>query len=379
MLKMALLLSDLCTMKRRNAIAGLFLAAGILCLLNLDELSGGQSRPALQRDRDFEKIENSIIVHGITKEEVEEESAPEAEGAAPGRIVYDNFFDAHGPEETEIDAHALFKAEFNRYRRKDPRWHLSKYIIRRGDNLWSIAKRFNTDHRLIIKANDIRDPDMLKMGKTIMVPNREGVRYRIKKNDTLMGIASAFSTNEGRIRRHNGISGNRILAGADIFIPDARPVVKKSAPREQPKAVEARAAVEHEETPRPRRMFLWPVKGRITSSFGSRISPISGRRSFHTGMDIGCSMDTPVKAASAGKVIFSGWKEIFGNMVILKHDRGFITVYAHNKKLLVQENEKVRAGQVIARSGTTGASTGPHLHFEVRKHLTPLNPIRFLR
>ncbi|HQP49609.1 MAG TPA: M23 family metallopeptidase, partial [Spirochaetota bacterium] len=80
-----------------------------------------------------------------------------------------------------------------------------------------------------------------------------------------------------------------------------------------------------------------------------------------------------------GKVIFSGWKDIYGNMIILKHDDGFITVYAHNKKNLVSENDMVTRGDTIALSGMTGFVTGPHLHYEIRKHLTPLNPGRFLR
>ncbi|MCX7679422.1 MAG: M23 family metallopeptidase [Spirochaetes bacterium] len=130
---------------------------------------------------------------------------------------------------------------------------------------------------------------------------------------------------------------------------------------------------------RSRKIFNWPVKGEITSSFGSRISPISGKRGFHTGLDIGCPMDSPVKAAADGKVIFSGWKEIYGNMIILKHTDGYITVYGHNRENLVKEGDVVKAGDVIGKSGTTGASTGPHVHFEIRKHLTPLNPLRFLR
>jgi murein DD-endopeptidase MepM/ murein hydrolase activator NlpD len=96
-------------------------------------------------------------------------------------------------------------------------------------------------------------------------------------------------------------------------------------------------------------------------------------------MDIGCPIDTPVKAAASGKVIYSGWKDIFGNMVIIKHDRGYISVYAHNKTNIVREDDLVKAGDIIARSGMTGSVTGPHLHFEIRKHLTPLNPRRFLR
>ena len=335
--------------------------------------AGDQARLPVARDTNFEKLENSIIINGIVEDAGQARVETDTE---EGRIIIDDNFLA---EETAVDkspADSRFEREFGDLRRKDARWHLTRYRIRTGDNLWSIARRYNIDHRLIIKANGINNPDMLGRGKIILVPNREGVRYRIRKNDTLAAIARRHSVSPGTIRSHNGIATARIVAGRSIFIPDARPERRKERvdrPAREPQAIAA-------DEERPARLwFRWPLSGRITSSFGMRTSPISGKRSFHTGMDIGCSMETPVKAAAAGKVIFSGWKDVFGNTVIIRHRDGYISVYAHHKTNAVQENDTVKAGDVIARSGTSGASTGPHLHFEIRKHLTPLNPRRFLR
>ncbi len=349
-------------------------AVVIFCIIGIGELSGNASSNTPRHDSDFEKIENAIIIHGITAEEEPEEPVHKE---SQGKIVYDDRFSDSLESTNVVQPKNTFMKELNLLRQKDRSWHLSKYTIRKGDNLWSIARRFKIDHKLIIKANDISNPHMLSAGKQILVPNREGVKHKIMRKDSLSSIAAAYGVSVHKIRRHNNIAGNTIRIGEVLFIPDAHPIKKKKAEMIIPRRAPASVAKAREE--RPRKIFLWPVYGRITSSFGRRISPISGKRSFHTGLDIGCPMDTPVKAAADGKVIFSGWKEIFGNMIIIKHDEGFITVYAHHKENLAKENDVVKAGDVIARSGTTGASTGPHLHFEIRKHLTPLNPIRLLR
>lgn len=360
-------------MKRPIIVITGIIAIVILGIIGIGELAGNASSGTPRHDSDFEKIENAIIIHGITaEEEPEEPNRPESQG----KIVYDDRFSDSLEKKIVRQPKKPFMQEFDLMRRKDRSWHLSEYTIRQGDNLWSIARKFKIDHRLIIKANDISNPNMLGAGKQILVPNREGVKHKIMRKDSLTSIAAAYGVSVQKIRQHNNIAGNTIRVGEVLFIPDAHPLKKKVeriAPRQAPTSV----AKEQEE--RPRKIFQWPVEGRITSSFGRRISPISGKRSFHTGLDIGCPMDTPVKAAADGKVIFSGWKEIFGNMIIIKHDDGFISVYGHHRENIAKEDDEVKAGDVIARSGTSGASTGPHLHFEIRKHLTPLNPIRFLR
>lgn len=120
--------------------------------------------------------------------------------------------------------------------------------------------------------------------------------------------------------------------------------------------------------------FIRPVSGEITSGFGYRMHPIFKVVRFHTGIDIACSYGTPIRAAGSGTVVFSGWRRAYGLTVIIDHGNGVATLYAHCSRVYVSEGEKVEAGQVIAEVGSTGLSTGPHLHFEVRRYGTPINP-----
>jgi len=123
----------------------------------------------------------------------------------------------------------------------------------------------------------------------------------------------------------------------------------------------------------------WPIKGTINSGFGLRIHPISGGRISHSGMDIGAAIGTPIKATADGIVSFSSWHNDSGNIVVLEHGRGFTTVYAHNKENQVKVGQKVKRGQTVAVSGSTGATTGPHLHYEVWKNKRPIDPASFLK
>ena len=118
--------------------------------------------------------------------------------------------------------------------------------------------------------------------------------------------------------------------------------------------------------------LLWPVDGQVTSKFGPRGA------SFHDGLDIASPLGTPILAAASGEVIYNGALRGYGNIVIVRHRDGYVTVYAHTQKNLVQEGESVRRGQAIARVGQTGRASGPHVHFEVRKDNLARNPLRYL-
>ena len=124
--------------------------------------------------------------------------------------------------------------------------------------------------------------------------------------------------------------------------------------------------------------FIWPVKGPITSPFGPRINPYTHQHSFHTGIDIGVPYGTPIHAADGGTVIFAGWNVAYGNMTVIDHGGGFSTMYAHQSKQIVGVGDHVTQGQIIGYIGTTGWSTGPHLHFEIRMNGTPVNPMKYL-
>lgn len=123
----------------------------------------------------------------------------------------------------------------------------------------------------------------------------------------------------------------------------------------------------------PKNLSL-PVKGQITSRFGLRIDPIDGKLRHHNGIDIAVPKGTKVNPVLPGKVIYSGYSNGYGNCVIIEHEGGIQTVYAHNSKNLVKVGDIVSKDDVIALSGATGRTTGPHLHFEVRKQGVPLNP-----
>ena len=122
--------------------------------------------------------------------------------------------------------------------------------------------------------------------------------------------------------------------------------------------------------------YIWPASGRINSYFGGR--HIFGSYSYHSGIDIKVSYGQAIKAADGGTVTFSGWKGTYGKLVIIKHDNGTLTYYAHNSSLLVSAGDKVYQGQTIAKGGSTGRSTGNHCHFEIRIKGSAVNPLNYL-
>lgn len=126
--------------------------------------------------------------------------------------------------------------------------------------------------------------------------------------------------------------------------------------------------------------FTWPSDSstRITSSYGYRTHPISGKQSLHRGIDIGAALGSNVLAAESGTVVTAGWNNSYGYYITINHGSGLVTLYAHNSKLLVSKGDKVTKGQVIAKCGSTGNSTGPHIHFEVQLNGALQNPMNYL-
>ena len=123
---------------------------------------------------------------------------------------------------------------------------------------------------------------------------------------------------------------------------------------------------------------IWPVNGTITSNFGYRGNPIGGGTGYHEGLDIAVDYGTPVRATDSGKVTMAGWVDGYGNLVEIDHGGGFVTRYGHNSMLLVVVGQEVRTGDIVALAGSTGRSTGPHCHYEVRVNGTPTDPLLFL-
>jgi murein DD-endopeptidase MepM/ murein hydrolase activator NlpD len=123
----------------------------------------------------------------------------------------------------------------------------------------------------------------------------------------------------------------------------------------------------------------WPTDGHITSPYGWRVDPMTGGREFHGGVDIAAEPGEPVRATADGIVSFAGWSGNNGNLVVIEHGMGFQTFYAHNRKVIVKMGQKVKRGQIISYMGSTGRSTGPHVHYEIWHDGRSVNPAKYLK
>ncbi len=207
-----------------------------------------------------------------------------------------------------------------------------------------------------------------------------GVYYRIKPGDTLFGISRKYGTSVDKIKETNNIGDEtRLSVGTYIFIPDTKgpiPVTETvSAPSQtktEDRATPGTITPDRSPAKGAPSKFIWPVEGVVTSPFGNRWG------NMHEGIDIGAPEGTPVFASAAGKVIFSGERGAYGLIVIIEHPGDWYTIYAHNSKNLVGQGATVKQGDKIALVGQTGRATGPHLHFEIRQGVKPLDPQKYL-
>ncbi|HJQ82867.1 MAG TPA: LysM peptidoglycan-binding domain-containing M23 family metallopeptidase [Candidatus Binatia bacterium] len=198
-----------------------------------------------------------------------------------------------------------------------------------------------------------------------------GLRHRVQRGESLYRIGKAYGVSPEALARVNGIKDpGRIEVGQVVVIPHARrelPVELITPER----ARDDRPAPP--ELPRGPSPFVWPVEaGLVTSRFGPR------GESHHDGIDISTPEGTPVRAARAGRVLYSDRLRGYGNLIIVAHDQGYATVYAHNRDNRARAGSEVRQGDVIAVVGRTGKTSGPNLHFEVRKDNVARNPLYFL-
>jgi murein DD-endopeptidase MepM/ murein hydrolase activator NlpD len=186
------------------------------------------------------------------------------------------------------------------------------------------------------------------------------------KVDTLVRLKAAQEDLYARLQAHQEKLNSRIDSLEEIS-------AKKEA---QLRAFIRRSSLPgHVPIPRSAGAYIYPVNGPITSYYGYRVHPITGSTRLHTGMDFGVGYGVPILAADNGVVIHSGWYGGYGNTVIVDHGGGFTTLYAHASSLSVNVGQTVSQGQTVSRVGSTGMSTGPHLHFEVRYHGNPINPM----
>jgi len=208
--------------------------------------------------------------------------------------------------------------------------------------------------------------------------------HEVQRGDTLWGLVEDHLRAQGRanptpeaiqrgvqrVAEANGISDpNLIFVGQRVDLS----ALGKSSP-----SITSRAQTKAEPSLEVSLAGLLGGDGRLSSGFGPRNDPINGRRAEHRGVDIAARRGTSVHPLMAGAVTFSGWQRGYGNVVILRHADGIETVYAHNRENLVRQGDTVDESTVLARVGSTGRATGPHLHFEVREHGRQVDPMAYM-
>lgn len=242
---------------------------------------------------------------------------------------------------------------------------ISVYVVRPGDTLSVIGKMFDVSVNTIIWANNLKGVNDISVGDTLIILPVSGIKRTIVKGDTLKSIARKYSADANEIAQFNGLDPAEPLAiGSTIIVPGAdialaTPVVKKSSSRKGPETY---------------------LGGGGSTQNGYYINPVPNgivTQALHgwNGIDIGAARGTPVYAAAGGTVIIargSSWNGGYGSYVVITHSNGSQTLYSHLKSHLVSSGQSVSSGQMIGYVGSTGLSTGPHLHFEVRGAANPL-------
>jgi murein DD-endopeptidase MepM/ murein hydrolase activator NlpD len=209
--------------------------------------------------------------------------------------------------------------------------------------------------------------------KPPLLSQRQGVYHVVEKHQTLYRICKTYGVDIKEVASLNQIiDPSKIQTGQRIFIPGAKKVLKVEIYIDD--VVAEPGQKEREKVAHKKLNFLWPIEGKISDVFDDS----ENRR--HQGIDIPSPFGTPIKASSSGTVIYSSNAiKGYGNLIILRHSEEFVTVYAHNQMNLVEEGSWVEVGQIIGKVGQTGRATGPHLHFEIRKNNSAVDPLIFLK
>jgi murein DD-endopeptidase MepM/ murein hydrolase activator NlpD len=243
------------------------------------------------------------------------------------------------------------KTDYSDQKNSDEKLSIQTHKVKRGENLSIIATKYGISIDTICGSNNLRSYDFINEGAVLRIPNKDGILYNMKEGNNLINLAKKYKIPADKILAQNNFANpDFIKPGELVFIPDAKPqnIIQG---------------------------FLWPVSSRrITSAYGWRRNPFNrAHREFHKGIDIAARYSW-VKAARFGRITFAGWMGGYGRAIIIAHPGGYKTLYAHLSRVSVRNGQYVKQGQLIAQSGNTGRSTGPHLHFEIIKNGGHQNP-----
>ena len=237
------------------------------------------------------------------------------------------------------------------------------YTVKSGDTISGIAIKFGLKNiSTLISVNDIGNVRQLGAGQKLKIPSIDGIIYTVKSGDSLSSIAQANKIKLEVLLDVNELASETLTAGQQLFLPGVGL---------DQKTLQSRMG----------ELFILPISAsfRWSSSYGWRADPFTGVQSFHTGVDMACPEGTPILAAMSGKISDVGSNRTYGNYIIINHGNGYQTLYAHMSKTIAKKGQWVSQGTKIGLVGSTGYSTGPHLHFMVYKNGNRIDPMTVLK
>lgn len=255
------------------------------------------------------------------------------------------------------------------------------YTVVAGDTFTSVGTKFGITPRTVRLVNELPLGYRLRPGQKLVITPRSGAYHKIQKGETIAILAKRYGITEDQVLRANdGIKPAGLQLGQKVFVPGARELRYAGYANVPPRGYRGGAFAKRISVSRSLvgqfgsrvGALMWPTHGDFSSPFGAR------GHAFHPGMDICGPIGTPIRAAKAGTILHAGWMGAYGYAVDIDHGGGVVTRYGHCSRVLVRAGQTVNAGDQIARMGSTGRSTGPHLHFEVRIQGRAVNPASFL-
>ena len=251
---------------------------------------------------------------------------------------------------------------------------ITVYTVQAGENLYAIAGKFNVSIETILWQNGLTARSVIRPGDKLEILPASGVVHKVVKNETVGSIAKKYKVDESAIIAANNLfDGHDIKIAQQLVIPGGRKIVPYVAPKVKNNVPQVSSIT---------KLFI-PPTGLISD--GGMLWPAGVRRISqyfswrHTGLDIAGPVGTPEYAAESGTVIFAGWATGYGNSILIDHGNGMRTRYGHASKLYVEKGDEVVKGQTIMAMGSTGWSTGPHLHFEVIVNGVKKNPLSYVK
>jgi murein DD-endopeptidase MepM/ murein hydrolase activator NlpD len=236
-----------------------------------------------------------------------------------------------------------------------------------GDTFSDLAKKFSLSEETLRSLNDVNNGSEPHPGRAILIPSQNGIFHVVRAGQGLVDIAKAYGLSLITVLEANHKSSDSDLKpGEIIYLPGARYLSSRD--------IHWLALL----SLTTRKTFMKPTTGRFADGFGKRIDPISGKVRFHAGLDLAPGLGARVVAAQDGKVIWAKVRAGYGRLIILDHGNQLTTWYAHLEEILVKPEQIVKKGDLIGKVGSSGRTTGPHLHFEVRVDDIPQNPLLYL-